>query len=313
MPKLRQLEARLQELQALRHQPAGDRSIAVLRRALQSSTGVLVGNAARTAIELRLERLIPDLLEAFDRLTHDPVQTDPGCLGKVEIVDALRQFGQREYDLFLAGSQYQQWEPIWGGREDRASHLRGRCALALADLGYADTLLVCGDLLADPDVETRVGAADAIARYGSVYGIPLLRLRALSGERSPQVLETMFASLLALCPEKTSAIALIARFLDSELDDVPAVAAIALGDARHPEALVKLRAWSEMRATSDIYRTAYAAIVALRLSEAFDYLIAKVESGTAEESSMARDALIPYRTDIALWERVERAWTNREF
>ncbi|MEO0854061.1 MAG: hypothetical protein AAFY15_11250, partial [Cyanobacteria bacterium J06648_11] len=228
MPKLKQLEAWLNELESLKHQPLGDRTRAALRDALNSKFGVVVGKAARTAADLTLADLVPDLLSAFERLTQNPVQIDPGCLGKVDIVAALQQLRQREYDLFLAGIGYQQWEPVWGGQEDRASYLRGRCALALADLGYPDTLLVCGDLLADPEVETRVGAAQAIARYGSVYGIPLLRLRASIGDSSSQVLETLFSSLLALHAEKTDAIAFIAQCLDSELDETAAVAAIAL-------------------------------------------------------------------------------------
>lgn len=310
MPKLKQLEAWLAELQALKHQP--DRSDAVLRQALQSKFGIVVGNAARIAVELSCDRLIPDLLVAFERLTRDPVQTDPGCLGKVEIVDALRHLQQREYDLFLAGSRYQQWEPVWGGQEDRAAHLRGRCVLALADLGYVDTLLVAGDLLADSAVETRVGAAQAIARYGSAYGIPLLRLRALSAEGSPPVLEAIFTSLLALSSEPTEAIAFIAAFLDSDVADVPAVAAIALGDARHPAALNALQAWVARRAESDRYQAAFAAMAAMRLPKAFDVLIDTIARGTDVESAIALESLTIYRNDTALWSRVEEAVSRRD-
>ncbi|WP_026100619.1 hypothetical protein [Synechococcus sp. PCC 7336] len=311
MPKLKQLDKLLDSLRALKHQPVNEESIALLQQALQSKLGVVVCRAARVSADLKVESLVPEMVEAFERLTHNPVDSDPGCLGKVGIVDALRQLQQREYDLFLQGICYQQWEPIWGGREDRAGHLRGQCALALAEAGYSDTLLAIGDLLADPEVETRVGTARAIAQYGSVCGIPLLRLRALSGETSPQVLEALFAALIALCQPQSEAIAFIARFLESDLADVPAVAALALGESRHAAAFVALQEWSERTVDLQQQRAAMVAIATMRLPAAFDYLFGAIERGSDAESAIALESLAIYRTDIEIWERAEMALAKR--
>lgn len=311
MPKLKVLEALLEELQSLKRQPVSEESRTVLQQNLQSKLGVVVAKAAEITADLGIESLATDLLIAFDRLTRNPVQVDPGCLAKVEIVDALRKLKQREYDLFVQGSRYEQWEPIWGGQEDRAGHLRGRCALALAELGYADALLVIGNMLADPTVEARMGAAQAVACYGSTYGIPLLRLRAIGGETSPQVLEVIFTSLLALCQPQTQAIEFIAKFLDSEIAEAPAVAAIALGDSRNSEAFQALQAWIARPTETENLRVAFAAMAAMRLPEAFDYLIDAIERGTDVESAIAFESLNIYRGDTAIWERVETALSNR--
>src|SRR5687768_578685 len=121
MPKL---EERLEEVRHLRTASPADQALPALRKALRDKANLVVAEAAKVAASLKLTILMPELLAAFDRLFQDPVKTDSKCWGKTAIAKALTDLDYRESSPYLRGARHQQMEPVWGGQEDAAIHLR---------------------------------------------------------------------------------------------------------------------------------------------------------------------------------------------
>src|SRR5262245_26147515 len=127
----RKLEDRLEQLRQLRSQGPSESVDGLLRKALNDRSNLIVAEAAKIVAEQHRSPLIPELLSSFARLFEDPVKTDPKCWGKSAIVKALVAL---EYDVsapFVRASQHVQMEPVWGGQEDAAIHLRANAVLAL--------------------------------------------------------------------------------------------------------------------------------------------------------------------------------------
>ena len=78
MEKRNSVDALLQELNQLENKPPNDETWFGLRRGLMSQYGVAVGKAAKIASEMGWDEGIPDLIEAFDRLSHNGAKLDPG-------------------------------------------------------------------------------------------------------------------------------------------------------------------------------------------------------------------------------------------
>src|SRR5262245_15771767 len=125
------LEDRLEQLRQLRSASPNDEVISALRSALKDRSNLIIAEAAKTIAELHLSQLIPALLETFDRLFEDPAKKDPKCWGKTAIAKALTEMDYAEAAPFNRGSRHIQMEPVWGGQEDAAPHLRATCVLAL--------------------------------------------------------------------------------------------------------------------------------------------------------------------------------------
>lgn len=51
-----------------------------LRRGLMSKHGIAVGKAAKIAAQLEWKEGIPDMLKAYDRLSNNGANVDPGCI-----------------------------------------------------------------------------------------------------------------------------------------------------------------------------------------------------------------------------------------
>ena len=118
-------DKKVASLQALRSatDPAAARE--QLRRGLNDRNNYFVGRAAAITAELRLEELIPDLLMAFDRFFEEPGKSDPQCLAKNAIAQALKDLEHHGAAAYLRGIVHVQLEPSWGGRADTAAALRG--------------------------------------------------------------------------------------------------------------------------------------------------------------------------------------------
>jgi hypothetical protein len=179
------LDAVLAKLRTLRDDPQSEATQRELRRVLSGKNSHAVAMAAKLAGELSLDRLVPELVEAFARFMQKPEKSDKGCRAKSEIAEALHQLDYADPDAYLVGIRHVQMEPVYGGRADTAAELRGACARGLVRMQYRDVMVELGDLLADPEVPARVDAARAIAYSGREDGAPLLRLRLLAGPRSP--------------------------------------------------------------------------------------------------------------------------------
>ncbi|HVN87367.1 MAG TPA: HEAT repeat domain-containing protein [Candidatus Binatia bacterium] len=307
--KSRSLEDTLAELHQLRADPLAHASVATLRQVLAGKQSHAIAATAKIAGEFEIAVLIPDLVAAFDRLMTNPAKSDPGCRAKAEIADALYHIGADEFALFLQGIRHVQMEPVWGGRTDTATALRGACALGLVRMHYPDALSELADLLADPEAPARVAAARAIAYSENDHGAPLLRLKVLVGDDEPEVISECLAGLLKIAP--AAALEFVARQLDAAQPATREAAALALGGSRRRDALAILRAWWERSVETDLRRTALLAIAMLKHDDAIEFLLSLIEAGDGPTARHAITALALYRHDAALRERVAQVAARR--
>jgi HEAT repeat protein len=305
--KTDRVEQQLEHLRALRTLSPADAAVAELRKALRDRVNVIVAKAAGMAGDLRLQALVPCLLEAFARLFDKPRDTDPQCWGKNAIAKALKDLGHAESVTFLRGFRHIQMEPVWGGEEDMAAVLRGTCALALVqctDITRAETMLHLIDALAEGDPGVRRDATMAVEQMAGHEAVWLLRLKARLGDK-PEVTGQVFESLLRL--EGKSSVSFISTFLDAIDEQVAEEAALALGSSRLPGALEALKlAWkkSKNRALSPILLRA---ISASRLDDAFEFLLAIVREGRQSDSQDALRALEIHSDSDHIRRRTEEA------
>src|SRR5438874_1352815 len=186
MAKSRTLETKLARLKALREEPHTPAAGAELKKALADRSNYVASRAAEIVGEFGLRDLVPDLVAAFDRFLLNPVKTDPQCLAKNAVAEALTKMGHDDAEFYRKGMRHFQPEPVWGGEQDTAAHLRGTCAFGLVQSSCGDSLDVLTrlvELLADPEKPARVDAASAVANYSRPQRIPLLRLKILTGDQ----------------------------------------------------------------------------------------------------------------------------------
>lgn len=283
-----------------------DAAVPALRKALTDRVGLVVAKAAKVAAELQLGALLPDLLRSFDRLFEKPLERDPQCWGKNAIARALVDLDHRESAPYLRGSRWVQMEPVWNGREDTASTLRGICLLALPacpDVRREEVLRALVEGLTEKAQNVRLECVRAVAEMGGDEAPLLLRLKARAGDAEPPVVGQAFDSLLKL--EGREAVPFVASFLDSAAPDIAAEAALALGASRLAEAEELLEsAWHNTR-DPDVRDALLRAISASRQPRAIDFLLDLVKNARAADASMALDALAIHRQTPDLWRQVE--------
>lgn len=309
MPKSRKLETLLAELAEIRDQPDSEQTIDELRQILRSKFAVAVAQAAKLVHERELVQLSPDLISAFDRFLHNPVETDANCHAKAGIANALYRLEHRDEAVFLKGIRHVQMEPVWGGKVDTAAKLRGICAMGLVRMNYAQVLVELADLLADPEPEARIAAARAIAYSGNFSGVPLLRLRARVGDE-PAVLSECLAALLNLDGDRS--LDFVSSFLNAPVPQTQELVALVLGESRLPAAFNVLRQWWEKTRVPDLRQTALLAIATLRQDRPLDFLLELIATGSSQNARDAVAALDIYRNDQTLWTRVEAVVEQRD-
>ncbi len=302
MPRSHRLEDLLTELHELQAKPFDEAAIARLKQVLESKLSHAVAKAAQIAGEAELAALLPDLAAAFDRLMIHPVKTDPGCAAKAAIADALYRLGHDDEAPFLCGIRHVQLEPVYGGKADTAGPLRSACALGLVRMGYREQMSELADLLADPEAPVRLAAVRAIAYSESDQGVPLLRLKVLTGDEEPQVIAESLQTLLRLAPDPS--LPFVSRLLDAPATETREAAAIALGGSRLAAAFAILREWWQRTASVELRRTALLAIAMLRRDQPLEFLLSLVAEGNGMDARDAVAALGLYGHDDALRERV---------
>ena len=134
----RKIEAQLELLASLRRGGGNADAAIVLQSALADPIGLVIAKAADVTAELQLRTLVPDLLNAYERLFEGGPKRDGQCWGKIAIVKALKELDHAESEPFVRALAYQQWEPVWGTEVDTAGPLRAIAILAL---------LQCNDIL----------------------------------------------------------------------------------------------------------------------------------------------------------------------
>jgi HEAT repeat protein len=308
VPPRRKLEDTLAALDAVRQAPRAPESLALLRAALGGRSSFAVAKAARLCGELEIAPLCGDLAGAFERLFPDGAASDPGCAAKAAIAEALYRIGDDAAVVFLRGIRHVQMEPVFGGKVDTATDLRGACAFGLVRMGYRDALVELGDLLADREAPVRISAARAIAYRGGQDGVPLLRLRALGGDE-PEVMGEALSALLRLAG--AGAVPFAARFLEHANDQVAEAAALALGASRLEEAFADLRGWVERVTTPVLRRAGLVALATLRRDAPLDYLFTLVEEAPPVTAAQAVEALGIYKGDPVLEARLRAAAGRR--
>jgi hypothetical protein len=316
MAKSRKLEELTAELQRIRHDPTSAAGLATLSRVMSSPYGIAVAQAARLVSEFELHSRVPELVEAFDRFMVKPAQRDPGCRAKQAIADALYRLEYRDEQLFLRGIHHVQLEPVWGSQVDTAPPLRGTCALGLVRMNYPQVMVELADLLADPEIEARVGAARAIAYSENPVGVALLRLRIKVGD-TPTVLGECLAALLTLSLADGLALArplLAAGRRESDPQaavETAEVIALVLGESQCLEAFPVLRDWWHQVTHPNLRQTGLLAIATLRQDEALQFLLQLLATAPPPEARLALEALGLYQQEAMLWAKVQTILEQR--
>lgn len=310
MARKDKLEAALQRLAEVARQPEAAGAEETLRDALAGKLPSAAARAAEIAGEMSCDGLIPDLVHAFQRFLQNPVKSDPGCLAKTAIAEALHQLDAREEAVYLAGARHVQMEPVYGGRQDTAAPLRGASARGLVRMNHPDALLVLAELLADPELPARIAAARTVAYHGGAAGLPLLRLKSLEGDREPEVVGECLLAMLRIAPDESTPF--VERFLDGSDRVLAEAASLALGESRAPAALAALQAWWKRTTDADLSRSALLAIAMQRSDAAIAWLLDLIRR---EPGPVARDAIGAfevYRSEEAMVKRVRKVALARD-
>lgn len=309
MPRTRDLEASLAALTDLRSGPMSDSALEQLRKALASKTNLLVARAAQIVGESEIEGFEADLAQAFERLLASPSKADKGCLAKISVAEALYRLGYGQESLFLQGISHIQLDPVYGGKEDTAAKLRVMCAMGLVRMNYPQAMIELARLLADSELDARIGAVRAVAYARQDSGVPLLQFKVLVGDEDSRVLYECFGALLRLSPE--SSLAFVGGFLDDQDVTVCEAAAIALGESRQEEAFDFLKVAWEKTLDHAVRSAELCAIAMLRHEQAIDFLLSLVADESPAITRSAIAALEMYRRDEKIWLRIEQIVTAR--
>ena len=298
-------DRKIQELDALRSAPSSPATADQLRKALKDRSNFLVSKAAALAGEFGLPALIPDLAAAFDRFLTDSVKSDPQCWAKNAIAKALKDLGFDEPELFLRGLRHVQLEPVWGGREDTAATLRGACAFALVNCPRPrlEILEHLSDRLAmDPGKTVRTDVARAIAQLSGPDSVLLLRFKALSGDRDPEVTGQCLLSLIGMAPRDYVPFA--ADFLDAADPDVRLEAVAALGECHEPQAFEILKERWRTHTDPEVKRAILLSLGASRQPSAAEFLCSVVQDARFDDAATAIRALASGRFREEYRERI---------
>jgi HEAT repeat protein len=286
------VEAKLARLRAVRHAPDSAPVIAEMRKALADASNLVVAEAAAIIAEANLADLAADLAAAFDRLLIRPEDSDKACRGKIALVEALNQLEYPKPEVFLRGIRHVQG-PFWEKEQDAAAPLRAHCALGLVRIDHPEAVCLLVDLLLDRARAARAGAVRALGGSGKLSVIPLLRFKALIGDKDVEVISECFTSLLQLDP--AASVPFVTRFLEGGKGSVREAAALALGESRRPEALEPLKACWEKQRRQPLEEVVLLAIALLRLPAATEFLLAIVAREKPPSAPAALSALVIHR------------------
>ena len=299
------LEATFARLRAARADPHAPDSLVALREALAARSAHAVQRSAEIARDLELHAVERELAAAFPRFLVEPTRSDKGCVAKTAIAEALFRLGADVPEIFLAGARHVQKEAAWGPPVDTAAGLRGACVMGLVRIGHPEAFELVAEVLADPEAQARIAAAQAVGYGGSELGAPLLRLKALVGDSEPRVLAECFASLLRIAP--VASLPFVARFLESPGEEVRELAALALGEAQLPAAFPLLRDFCAQTRPGETLRAGLLALALLRTDEAIAHLLSLVAEAPSRTARQAVGALAIHRERAGFPERIREA------
>jgi HEAT repeat protein len=264
------------------HTPEGSKQIA---KALASKSNLVAAKAARIAGDAQWTELTDELVAAFDRFLKRGSELDKGCVALNAFARALYNLDYDGGEFFLTGLRHVQMEPSWGGSSDTAIELRGVCAMALASTTYPNKLHELVNLLVDPEWQARAGAVRAIAAVGSDAAMLLLRFKALSGDKEPEVISDCFSGLLAV--EGADALPLVQSYANGRNREVREAAILALGASRRADAVEWLVERFEGVAHLETRQCILLALATSRTDAAIEFLLGVIRHGSAQTSTIA--------------------------
>jgi hypothetical protein len=316
--KVDPIEAALTQLDGVPlHAPDGQKQIA---KALSGKYNLVAAKAARIVGEALWPELIPDLVAAFDRfIAPGPARDksaagDKGCAATIAIARALFNLDHDDADVYLKGMRHVQMEPVWGGSVDTAAELRAVCAMGLANTRYPGKLRALVDLLVDREWQARAGAVRALAVAGSEAALLLLRFKALSGDREPDVVADCFTGLLSA--EGADAVPFVASFADSKDKDskdsaVKDAAILALGASRRADAIEWMMQRFHATADMETRKCLLLSLATSRTEAAVGFVLQLIREGSAQISDFAVSAMEINRGDEQIQARIDGALSER--
>jgi HEAT repeat protein len=308
----KKLEDRIERLRDLRANASAVDAESFLRKALTDRSNLVIAEAAKIAGELHFSQLIPQLLSAFDRCLEEPLKTDPKCWGKTAIVKSLAQLDYSDSPVFVRGARHIQMEPVWGGHEDSAIHLRANSILALVqctDLTRFEVLCHLVEAITDRADPVRIEAVRALNQLGGDDCQLLLRLKARVGDRRPLIVGHVFDALLNM--ERDRAVPFVSEYMSSGDQEVRDEAALALGGSRLSTALKALIDTWQNNQTGEFADVLLRAISASRLPEAIEFLLGVLTTGADREAAAALEALKIHQGSLDIQVLIEQAKKSR--
>ncbi|MEJ2156503.1 MAG: hypothetical protein P8X96_14280 [Desulfobacteraceae bacterium] len=299
MAKPASTEEKLSVLRDLQKASISEGTRIALGKALAGANNIIVAEAAKTAGRLGMEKMIPDLLKAFDRLLDNPLKRDKGCLAKEAIIETLDKLEYDQVDIFFHGIRYYQIEPAYLRPVDTAAILRGRCAFALVRIGGAGVVFELVELLVDPEPQARIAAVKALTGISSDISEPLLRLKTRQGDEDHQVVAECLFALMDVNPENS--VGFVEKFLFlgsedfSELSDRDLIlaenAALAIGGSKLEIAFEILQHHRENSINPEFQDMLLMPMALTRFEGAFNYLIDIIENGFRQSAVSAVNAI----------------------
>jgi HEAT repeat protein len=284
------------------HTPEGWKQIT---KALSSKSNLVAAKAARIAGDAQWTELTDELVVAFNRFLKRGMELDRGCAALIAIARALFGLDYDGVELYLAGMRHLQLEPGWGGSTDSAVELRAVCAMGLASTTYPFKLRELVNLLVDSEWQARAGAVRAIAAVGSDAATLLLRFKALSGDKEPEVLSDCFTGLLAI--EGAEALGLIKSFAEGRNQEVREAAILALGASRRSDAVEWLKERFDAIAHLETRQCILLSLATSRTEAAIEFLLGVIQNGSPQTSAMAVSAMEINQADRRIKDEVEKA------
>ena len=160
------------------------------------------------------------------------------------------------------------------------------------------------DCLTDSQKEVRIAAVQALGHHGSEPANLLLRLKARLGDKEPDVLSECLSALLTCAPKDN--LPFVSQFLDSADPAICEAAILALGKSRLPDAFDLLKNALRQHPIG-LNEEIFLAMAMLRHPAATDFLLETVANEAERSASQALSALMIYRYDPNLRDRIADA------
>jgi hypothetical protein len=269
-----------------------------LLKSLQSGQCALAARAAAICQRDRLILFLAELRNSYYRFCKNPLKTDPGCQAKTSIVSALVSLDESNSEVFLHAIETRQFEPAYGGPVDRATELRSLAAQGIIQSDIEDPQIPLAVLLADPDPESRAGAARAIGCLAELQVSALLRFKLLSGDADSRVMGDCFDALFRVSPE--SAVHFVAEFVTHSDRITREAAILSLGISRQTQALEFLvKAWASA-SELDTQAVFLSAFMLHRSDASLEILWEVLRESSIVECRSVMEVLLPYHAEKEL-------------